>query len=84
MRSLLHLLVLDMRPEEALRLVLMLALSIGAHFAVAFLLWLLPASSLLERPAPPVELAVMAPSLAPWQETWVMSAVASISFTVTT
>lgn len=59
MRPLLHLLVLDMRPEEVLRLAITFALSVGAHVAAALVLWILPAIPILDAPPPPVEIAVI-------------------------
>ena len=58
MRSLLALLILDMRPEEALRLAVTVGLSVGAHVAAAMVLLLLPGAALFSEPEP-VELTVV-------------------------
>lgn len=57
-RLVLALLFLDMRPEDALRLYAMLAISVGGHLAAAFVLWLLPAIFTFEDPAP-IEITVI-------------------------
>lgn len=58
LRAALTLLLLDMRPEEALRLYVTLAISVGAHIVAAFALWILPVVAIFPEPEP-VEITVV-------------------------